>query len=256
MFRREVPAVPGHGAEAAATRFGLIGLSGGQIAANFTTGRKNTGFRVICVEVCETFTSIQGESTYAGMPCFFIRLAGCNLSCSYCDTPQALKPGTRKAVGDLVALAADSKVPLVEITGGEPLLQDGFVELAGRLVAETGKIVLVETNGTRDISAIPDKAVAIMDIKCPGSGAGAATDWDNIDRLRPYDEVKFVISDRADFDWAQGTVERYGLHSRCRAVFLSPAAGRLKAADLASWMLAAPAPVRLGLQLHGILGLK
>jgi len=208
------------------------------------------------VEVCETFTSIQGESTYAGMPCFFIRLAGCNLRCLYCDTPQAFLDGEKKPVSDLVGAAAANGAPLVEITGGEPLLQDGFGELARRLVAETGKTVLVETNGTRDISVVPDGALTVMDIKCPGSGDSTSTDWSNIDRLRPQDEVKFVICDRVDFDWASDIVKRHRLQERCRALFFTPAEGLLTAADLSSWLLDAPLPVRLGFRLHRILGMR
>ena len=211
---------------------------------------------MICVEVCETFTSIQGESTYAGMPCFFIRLAGCNLRCSYCDTPQARGSGVKTPVDDLVAEAAAGAFPLVEITGGEPLLQEAYEVLARRLATETAKTVLVETNGSLDISLVPDEAVIVMDIKCPGSGENSAMDWANLERLRPWDEVKFVISDRSDFDWARGIVERHALDACCRAVFFSPAEGRVAAEELANWMVADPLPVRLGIQIHKTLGLR
>ncbi len=227
------------------------------------------------VRVTETFVSLQGESTWAGLPCFFIRLTGCNLRCRYCDTRQAYDGGRETPVEDLVDAFVQSQAPLVEITGGEPLLQGGFRELATQLrscglskafggvsrpsgpsLAGGRKPVLVETNGSRNLSAIPDDVIAIMDLKCPGSGVSEAMDPENIARLRPYDEVKFVIGDRADFDWACGMVERHALAGRCHAVLFSPVFETLAAAQLGAWVLESRLPVRLQLPLHKIMGIK
>lgn len=207
------------------------------------------------VNVVETFVSLQGESTYAGRPCFFVRLGGCNLRCRYCDTPYAYAEGSRRTVSDVTGEFVASGVSLAEITGGEPLLQDGCRDLALALEA-AGARVLVETNGSRDIGVLPAGAAAIMDIKCPGSGEAGAMDWGNIDRLRPHDEVKFVISDRADFDWACATVERHGLDRRCRTVLFSPVAGLMEPACLGAWVLESRQPVQLQVQLHRLIGMK
>lgn len=209
------------------------------------------------IRVAELFTSIQGESTFAGWGCFFVRLAGCNLRCGYCDTPAA-----REAAGDpvsvawIVAAAAESAVPLVEVTGGEPLCQPACRDLINALLALPNKRVLVETNGSLDISRIPAKAVAIVDIKCPGSGAGDSFNYDNLARLRPWDELKFVLSDRADYEWARDFVREHGLSSRGRAVHFGPVDGALSPSELGGWILADGLPVRLQLQLHKVMGLK
>ncbi|MBI3986953.1 MAG: radical SAM protein [Lentisphaerae bacterium] len=203
------------------------------------------------LDICETFASIQGESTFAGLPCFFIRLAGCNLRCAYCDTPYAFEAGRPMASAELVRHVRESGVSLVEVTGGEPLLQAGTVPLLRQL--HSVGTVLLETNGTRDISVIPDAVVAIMDIKCPGSGMVEAFDARNIRRLRPHDEVKFVLTDRGDYEWAKNLLLEHRLDSRCHAVLLSPAPGRLEPAALVEWMLADRLPVRLNLQLHKLI---
>jgi len=208
------------------------------------------------VSVCETFTSIQGESSYAGLPCFFIRLAGCNLRCRYCDTPQAYGPGRETDVRVLVEACRRTRAALAEVTGGEPLLQAGFPELARALRDETGKTVLVETNGSLDISVVPAGVVTILDVKCPGSGEQAAMDFANFARLRPADEVKFVLSDRKDYEWARQVVEEAGLAACCRAVHFGVAAGALDPARLAEWLVADGLPVRLHLQRHRLLGMK
>jgi 7-carboxy-7-deazaguanine synthase len=207
------------------------------------------------VAIIETFVSLQGESTYAGLPCYFIRLGGCNLRCRYCDTTYAYAPGRDMPVETLVQECAASGVGLAEITGGEPLLQAGFRELAQGLAAG-GRRVLVETNGSRDISVIPDGVAAIMDLKCPSSGETAAMDLRNIQRLRPYDEVKFVIADRVDFDWAAGMVRSHALERRCHAVLFSPVAGELALASLGTWILETRLPLRLQAPLHKIIGMK
>jgi 7-carboxy-7-deazaguanine synthase len=205
------------------------------------------------VNVCETFLSIQGESSFAGLPCFFIRLSGCNLRCTYCDTRHAYAPGRDVPVGTLVDECLSSRSVLVEITGGEPLLQEGFRELAGLLRDATGRKVLVETNGSLDISLIPDGVVGVMDVKCPGSGEAGSTDRGNFARLRPFDEVKFVLADRGDYEWARRLVEDEGLVSRCRAVFFSPVYGVLLPRQLGEWMLRDSVPARLQLPLHKLL---
>jgi len=209
----------------------------------------------VTVSVVETFVSLQGESTFAGRPCFFVRLAGCNLRCRYCDTTYAYAGGRDRTVADLMAEFTASGVSLAEITGGEPLLQAGCRDLALALRA-AGAQVLIETNGSLDIAVIPDGVAAIMDIKCPGSGAADSVDWANISRLRPDDQVKFVIGDRADFDWACGVVRQHGLDRRCRAVLFSPVAAQLTPSDLGTWVLAAKLPVQLQVQLHKLIGMK
>lgn len=206
------------------------------------------------MKVLETFVSIQGESTYAGLPCFFVRLAGCNLRCSYCDTPRVREDGEACDIPSLVDGFRKSGLTLAEITGGEPLLQSETPALAHALLEAGARPVLVETNGSLDIGVLPEGSVAVVDVKCPGSGAGDSFDGANMSRLRPHDEVKFVLSDRADFEWAAAFVRRHDLVARCGAVLFSPVAGRLGGRELAAWLVADRLPVRLQLQLHKALG--
>ncbi|MDI6774742.1 MAG: radical SAM protein [Verrucomicrobiota bacterium] len=206
------------------------------------------------VSLCETFTSIQGESSWVGLSCFFIRLAGCNLRCRYCDTACAYADGRPVAVRELVAQAGASPAPLVEITGGEPLLQAGFRELSLGLRDLAGKRVLVETNGSMDISLAPERVIVIMDVKCPGSGQDRAMDLRNVERLRPCDEVKFVLTDERDYDWARRFVEEHRLTSRCNAVFFSPVFGVLDPKRLAEWIVRDGLSARLQAQFHKVLG--
>ena len=206
------------------------------------------------MNVAECFASIQDESTFAGLPCYFIRLAGCNLRCVYCDTPGAWAGGTEQGIPELAEAFRASGLTLAEITGGEPLLQAGTPDLARALLAAGAAPVLVETNGTCDIGVLPGGTVAVVDVKCPGSGAGASFNPVNLERLRPRDEVKFVLSDRADFDWAAAFVRRHRLLARCGAVLFSPVRDRLPGRDLAAWVLEARLPVRLQPQLHRVLG--
>jgi len=208
------------------------------------------------LSVCETFLSIQGESSYAGSPCFFIRLAGCNLRCHYCDTQFAYGAGAPTAIATLVAQAAASPCRLVEITGGEPLQQDATPELAARLLSDTDKTVLLETNGSHDISVIPYDVVAVIDVKCPGSGEEKSFDLANLKRLRPVDEVKFVLSDRTDYEWAARFVREHDLAAGGRTVFFSPVWQTLEGGALASWIVEDGLPVRLQIQLHKVLGMK
>ena len=208
------------------------------------------------VEVCETFLSIQGESSYAGLTCFFIRLSGCNLACEYCDTLAAREPGRSVEISDLVPECVASNASISEITGGEPLLQPGFATLARELHTGTNKPVLVETNGSCDISVVPSGVVVIMDIKTPGSGVSDQMDLANIGRLRSHDEVKFVLTDRRDYDWACEIVTRHNLADLCHAVLFSAAFGRLEVAKLAKWMVEDRATARLQVQLQRIIGAK
>ncbi|MFA5043720.1 MAG: radical SAM protein [Kiritimatiellia bacterium] len=209
------------------------------------------------LQVSETFVSIQGESTFAGCPFFFIRLTGCNLRCSYCDTPSAFTGGEPKTIPQLVDEFRAGGLAYVEVTGGEPLLQPGTPTLLKALLAaRPDAVVLVETNGSQDIALVPPGVIAIIDIKCPASGVSAAMNWKNLERLRPHDEIKFVISGRADFDWAVRIVNEHRLASKCHAVLFSPVLGRVEPAALAEWLLAARVPVRLNLQLHKLMGVR
>jgi 7-carboxy-7-deazaguanine synthase len=209
------------------------------------------------VHVTETFTSIQGESSYAGATCFFIRLGGCNLRCRYCDTPLAREPGRATEVTDVVAQCAASPAAIAEITGGEPLLQPGFRALAEGLRDHGSKrAVLVETNGSQDLSAVPPGLVTIMDVKCPDSGEAASLDERNLARLRPGDEVKFVLASRSDYEWARAFVSRHDLAARCAWVLFGPVAGALDPADLAGWIVQDGLKVRLQVQLHRLVEMR
>ena len=199
--------------------------------------------------VNEIFYSVQGESTRAGLPCVFVRLTACDLRCSWCDTPYAFIEGRKMDVHDVVAAVESHGCPLVEITGGEPLLQNDVYELMQVLVNQ-GRTVLLETGGHRSIARVPPGVVRIMDLKCPGSGESAANDWSNLEHLTALDEVKFVVKDRGDYEWARETLRGHDLASRCGAVLLSPVHGVLAPAELSSWVLADQLPVRVQLQVH------
>lgn len=199
--------------------------------------------------VHEIYVSIQGESTHAGRPCAFVRLSACDLRCAWCDTAYAFTGGTKMSIDEVVAAVEQLRCPLVELTGGEPLLQAEAIPLMARLVA-LGHEVLIETGGHLPIHRLPAEVVAIVDVKCPGSGESAKMHWPNLDALRPQDEVKFVIADRADYEYARGIVRERDLASRVEAVQFSPVFGALPAADLARWILEDHLPVRLQLQQH------
>ncbi|RJP24487.1 MAG: radical SAM protein [Candidatus Abyssobacteria bacterium SURF_5] len=207
------------------------------------------------LKINEIFFSIQGEARYAGFPCAFVRLTGCNLRCAYCDTRYAYDEGREMSLDQIQRALGRYPARLVEITGGEPLLQAETPQLITRL-ADDGYTVLLETNGTVSIEAVDSRAVIIMDIKCPDSGMADRTLWENIDILKPADEVKFVIGSRADYTWALDVIDRYRLAER-HAVILSPAAGILEPRELAEWMLASPETargnIRLQLQLHKLI---
>lgn len=198
--------------------------------------------------VCEVFSSIQGESTYAGVLCTFIRMTGCNLRCSYCDTTYAYKEGLELSEDEIMNRVKSAGMNLVEITGGEPLLQTGVLQLSKRLL-DSGYKLLIETNGSQDISRIDKRAVRILDIKTPGSGMSDKNFLPNIDYLQPTDEVKFVITGRDDYDWATAFIEKSSLSGRC-TILLSPSFGAIDPKDLAAWMIEDRLEVRLNLQLH------
>ena len=199
--------------------------------------------------VFETYLSIQGESTHTGRPCVFVRLAACDLRCRWCDTPYAFTGGRKMTVEAVVGEVERLDCRLVEITGGEPLLQPDVYSLMDQLLAR-GHEVLVETGGHISIARLPARVIAIVDVKCPASGESARMHWPNLDALRPADEVKFVIQDRADFDYAVDVVRRYDLAARTAAVLFSPVHGVQAPDELARWILESRLPVRLQLQSH------
>lgn len=200
------------------------------------------------LRVSEIFLSIQGESSHAGLPCAFVRLAGCNLDCRYCDTPYARGGGEELELEEVVGRVEEFGVRLVEITGGEPLFQEEMPELARRL-CEAGHIVLVETNGSMDITVLDPRVIRIMDLKCPSSGESGKMRWGNIGLLKPRDEVKFVIGSRNDYEWAIDSIRRHALERRCH-VLLGTVFGVIEPKEVVEWMLRDRLEVRFQLQLH------
>jgi 7-carboxy-7-deazaguanine synthase len=202
------------------------------------------------LRVNEIFHSIQGESTHAGRPCVFVRLTGCNLRCDWCDTAYAFHEGDSLTVEEVVDRVAAFGCGLVEVTGGEPLLQPEAIELMRSLLAH-GHEVLLETGGSLPIEGVPEGVCRIVDIKCPGSGESERNRWENLDALRPGDELKFVIANRADYEWAVGVLRSRALHRT--PVLFSAVHDRLPAGELARWVLDDGLPVRLQIQIHKIL---
>jgi 7-carboxy-7-deazaguanine synthase len=222
------------------------------------------------LRINEIFFSIQGESTWAGCPCVFVRLTGCHLRCTYCDTAYAFREGGSRSIDDIIAEVCSYPCNLVEITGGEPLLQKNVHELMTRLCDPPhGKTVLIETSGACDISACDPRVIRIMDLKAPGSGEVERNLWSNIDHLTQRDEVKFVITDRGDYQWAREVIAKHDLGRRVKAILLSPAfeqadvvgeiegCAGLPPRDLAEWMLAdaasLPVNVRMQTQMHKVI---
>jgi 7-carboxy-7-deazaguanine synthase len=203
------------------------------------------------LRVTEVFLSIQGESTFAGRPCVFVRLTGCQMRCRWCDTEYAFHGGEWRSRDEVLAAVAAYGCPLVELTGGEPLLQPGAPALLTAL-CDRGHEVLLETGGGLDIAGVDPRVRRIVDVKCPGSGEAAANRWQNLELLRPTDEVKMVIADEADYRWARRVVEERRLAERCPVLF-SPVAGELEPRQLAEWILRDRLPVRFQLQLHKLL---
>jgi 7-carboxy-7-deazaguanine synthase len=199
------------------------------------------------IRVTEIFYSIQGESTHAGRRCIFVRLTGCPMRCVWCDSEYTFTGGERMSLEEILERIARWDCRLVEVTGGEPLVQKESFELIRRL-CESGYEVLIETGGGVDIAPVDERAKIILDVKCPGSGEMERNLWSNLEKLRAHDEVKFVIADRADYEWALETIEKYQLAGR--TILFSAVYDQLPMKDLAEWMLADNAPARLQTQLH------
>jgi 7-carboxy-7-deazaguanine synthase len=197
----------------------------------------------------EIYHSIQGESTWAGRPCVFVRLTFCNLRCSYCDTEYAFYEGKKQTLKEIMDAVEAFRCPLVEITGGEPLLQKNVLPLMAML-ANGDYTVLLETSGAHDISKVDSRVHRIMDLKTPGSGEVEKNLWSNIDHLSSRDEVKFVIGSREDYEWSRDKVYRFDLAERCDAVLLSPIFGRIDPREIVEWILADRLDVRFQLQMH------
>jgi 7-carboxy-7-deazaguanine synthase len=204
------------------------------------------------VQVTEIFRSIQGESTYTGLPCVFVRLTGCNLRCTWCDTEYAFYGGEKMTVDQVLERVRGYGVRLVEITGGEPLLQKEAIPLMERLLAE-GYEVMLETSGERPIAPVPREVIKIVDVKCPDSGEPDMFRLENLEHLAPHDQVKFVLASRRDYEFARDFTRRHDLARRVSAVIFSPVHGGLDLAALASWILEDGLPVRFGYQLHKII---
>ena len=200
----------------------------------------------------ELYASVQGESTHAGKPCVFIRLTGCNLRCGWCDSVFSFTGGVHRDLEEVVAEVHAMGIHMVEVTGGEPLVQKNAPRLMERLL-ELGHEVLLETSGSRDIGVVPDAVHIICDFKAPDSGEVEANLWANVDRLLPHHEVKFVLASRRDYEWACEITRRYGLVDRVAAVLFSPVWGSLEAVELADWIVADRLRVRFQLQLHKVL---
>ncbi|HSA87963.1 MAG TPA: 7-carboxy-7-deazaguanine synthase QueE [Nitrospira sp.] len=200
------------------------------------------------MRITEIFHSVQGESTFAGLPCVFVRLTGCPLRCTWCDTEYAFFGGTDRSIEDVLDTVRSYDCQLVEVTGGEPLAQPDTVTLL-RLLCQEGFTVLLETSGAMDTTVVDSSVRIILDVKCPGSGMSNRMHWPNVERLRSQDEAKFVIQDRSDYEWAKGVVDRFELADRCPILF-SPVFGALDPRQLAEWLLADRLPIRLQLQLH------
>jgi 7-carboxy-7-deazaguanine synthase len=202
--------------------------------------------------VNEIFYSIQGEATRAGEPCVFVRLTACDLRCSWCDTPYAFYEGRKRSIDDVLAEVERHGCRLVEITGGEPLLQEEVYPLMDALL-DRGYTVMLETGGHRSIAQVPAAVIKIVDVKCPGSGESDKNDWENLGRVGPGDEVKFVVQDRTDYEFARDVIARHELSGRVAAVLISPVHGVLDPRTLSEWMLADHLPARLQFQLHKLI---
>lgn len=197
----------------------------------------------------EIYASIQGESTFAGLPCTFVRTTGCNLRCTWCDTPQAFHGGTRMSRADVLARALSFATPLVELTGGEPLLQPGSFPLMTEL-CDAGRTVLVETSGEADVAGVDPRVHKIMDLKCPGSGESHRNRWSNLSHIGRGDEIKFVLADRNDYEWMRAMVRDRALALRTANLLASTVFGKLAPRELVAWVLEDRLPVRVQIQMH------
>ena len=200
------------------------------------------------LEVTEIYKSVQGESTYMGLPCVFVRLTGCNLRCVWCDTTYAFDGGKKLSLNQILNQVKSYGIDLVEITGGEPLLQNEVVPLMKLLLKKKFRVML-ETGGSLSIKNVPAEVIKIIDLKCPGSGEKDKNHWDNLNHLALTDEIKFVIADRTDYEWSRSVLKKYGLAKKNHTLF-SPVFEKLNLKELAKWILEDNLPVRLQTQLH------
>ncbi len=200
------------------------------------------------MHITEIFFSIQGESSFIGMPCIFIRTTGCNLRCVWCDTAYAFYGGKEMSLDEIISKIQTYSCKLVELTGGEPMLQKEMPELSTRLL-DLGYSVLLETGGSLDLATLDPRVIKIMDLKCPGSGEEEKNYWPNLEILQPHDQIKFVLKDRCDYDWACSTIRRHKLDQRFHLLF-SPVHGELDLQQLANWMLNDGIKARFQIQLH------
>jgi len=203
------------------------------------------------LKVYEIFHSLQGESSRVGLPTVFVRLSGCPLRCGYCDTAYAFQSGEMRSEGQILEQVAQFGTRYVTVTGGEPLAQKNCIGLL-KTLCDAGYDVSLETGGAMDISAVDPRVSVILDIKTPGSGESAKNRWQNLEKLKPADEVKFVLCDRADYDWAREVLADHGIAEKCPVLF-SPVYGNLNPTDLAEWVLQDKLPVRMQVQLHKLL---
>jgi 7-carboxy-7-deazaguanine synthase len=201
------------------------------------------------IVVNEIYHSIQGESTWAGLPCVFVRLTFCDLRCNYCDTEYAFYEGKKESLGNVLEAVMKFPCPLVEITGGEPLLQKNVLPLM-TMLADAGRTILLETSGAHDISGVDPRVHRIVDLKTPGSGEVERNFWSNMEHLTKLDEVKCVIGSREDYDWSREKIQKFDLTNRCHAVLFSPIFGRIDPREIVEWILADNLDVRFQLQVH------
>lgn len=202
------------------------------------------------MRITEIFYSIQGESSFAGLPCVFVRLTWCNLRCTWCDSEYTFTGGTEMTVDEVMETVRGYGCKLVEITGGEPLVQKRECSELVRRLCDEGFTVLIETGGSLDTSVLDSRAIKILDVKCPGSGEAERNYWPNLERLNPQDEIKFVIADRTDFDFALEVIAKYKLSNRQPHLLFSPVWGAVEFKDLAEWVLHSGVRARMQLQLH------
>ena len=203
------------------------------------------------IKINEIYLSVQGESTHTGLPCIFIRLTGCNLRCSWCDTAYAFHEGKNMSIDEILQKVENFGIHLVEITGGEPLMQDNVYTLMKRLI-EKGYKVMLETGGSISLERVPKDVIKIMDLKCPGSGEQDKNNLDNLKLLAPHDEVKFVILDKKDYEWSRDIIKKYKINETAHILF-SPVFDKLELKEMVKWILEDRLPVRLQTQLHKII---
>ena len=203
------------------------------------------------IKINEIYLSVQGESTHTGLPCIFIRLTGCNLRCSWCDTAYAFHEGKNMSIDEILQKVENFGIHLVEITGGEPLMQDNVYTLMGWLI-EKGYKVMLETGGSISLERVPKDVIKIMDLKCPGSGEQEKNNLDNLKLLAPHDEVKFVILDKKDYEWSRDIIKRYKINETAH-ILISPVFDKLELKEIVKWILKDRLPVRLQTQLHKII---